>query len=204
MEREQRVAAREAELQTREANIRAREAELLLSVQRPLGAVTEVIKANDTLRCWIRMIENAAERIYLWFYTFDLDVVGTSLEAARRRNVKVQILGDKTQIKRAKGTQALLARLRTKGIEVKQRDGFALADHYTTGSSATNIAVQQNKGQMHTKLLICDNQMAIGSTNFTTSAQCNLETAAIVTLSAEGRTAMEEQFATDFRDAEDY
>jgi phosphatidylserine/phosphatidylglycerophosphate/cardiolipin synthase-like enzyme len=98
----------------------------------------------------------------------------------------------------------LLARLRQKGIDIKVREGSALSDHYTTGASASNHNVQHNKGQMHTKLLICDNQMAIGSTNFTTSAQCNLETAAIIALSAEGRSKMSAQFVQDSQDAEDY
>ena len=139
----------------------------------------------------------------LYVYTFDLDIIATSLEAAKKRGVRVRILSDRQRVRSVKGTTALLQRLRAKGIEIKLRDGYALSDHYTTGSSASNYNVQHNKGAMHTKLLVADSQMVIGSTNFTTSAQCNLETAAVLRLSVEGLKTMKDQFEADFADSED-
>ena len=204
VERERRIVDREKELDHREGFIRAREGELMMLNKKPLGLVSDILRSSDTLRSWVRYIEGANEIVLAWMYTFDLDIVATSMEAARRRGAKVQILGDKRTSKGTKGTAALYARLKKNGVSVHVREGTPLSDHYVTGNSATNISVKQNSGIMHSKVLVCDNTMLIGSCNFTTSSQCNWETVVMVNLSVEGRKSIEETFASDLQDSEEF
>ena len=144
------------------------------------------------------------EGLCLIFYTFDLDVICTALEAASKRGVKVRILGDKVQTTKSKGTQALMARLKTTRIEPRLTNGVALSDHYTSGTSAQSGIVQSRNGIVHSKFLLSDRQLILGSTNFTTSSQCNLETSCHIRLSERGYQEVERFFSAAYQEAEPY
>ena len=200
---EKRLQDREAELQQRETAVAERES-FLGADSKCLGVVLSLMPASDTLRAWIRLIEAAIKRIFLIFYTFDLDILCTALEAARKRGVTVRVIGDKQRVKSTKGTQQLLQRLRTHKVEIRLRDGTPLADHYTAGASASSGIVRDKSGIVHSKLLLADSNLILGSTNFTTSSQCNVESSSQIRLNETGVREVERYFSAAFEDGEEY
>ena len=167
------------------------------------GTMLAFMPASDTLRAWIRLIEAAKERIFLIFYTFDLDIIVTGLEAAKKRGVKIAVLGDRQRVKQTKGTQALISRLKQHKIEVRHCEGGPLADHYTSGASSQSGLVKEKSGIVHSKFLLADRNLIIGSTNFTTSSQCNLESSCQIRLNDLGVKEAERYFSAAFSEAEE-
>ena len=106
----------------------------------------------------------------------------------------------KQRVKQTKGTQALMARLANKRIQIKVRDGEALSSHYTAGVQSKLVETKQ--GSVHSKFLLVDRNLVVGSTNFTTSSQCNVESSTYIRLTPEGSKDAESFFETLFEEAE--
>ena len=201
--REKAIAMKEEEIARKEQVVFSRE-DLLGVYNNSLGAMTEVMSAADTCRAWIRLIEASKKTVLMMFYTFDLDILCTALEAAKRRGVLVKLLGDKQRVQSTKGTQQLMQRLKGHRVEIRLRDGQPLAHHYTTGQSASSGLIRDKNGIVHAKFLYADSQLIVGSTNFTTSSQCNVESSCHLILNPAGEANVAEYFNTAFAEAEEF
>ena len=122
--------------------------------------------------------------------------------AARRRGLKVEMLGDLANSRKAKGTQALLARLKTARVDVRMRMGGPLSDHYT--AAAPGSVIYSRNGIVHSKMLRADDSLVLGSLNWTTSSQCNVETCVEVGMTGQGASAVQDYFSSQFDAAEPY
>ena len=187
-------------LEAREERVRNWESEMNFNPDLRFGSMIALMPANDTLRTWVRLIESAVRLVCVIFYTFDLDILCTALEAAAKRGVTVRMLGDRQRVRQTKGTQAILTRLSQKRITVKLRDGEPLSAHYTAGVQSRLVETKQ--GQVHSKFLLADRNLVMGSTNFTTASQCNVETSAHVKLTTGGEEEVQAFFDNLYESAE--
>ena len=198
--REEEVRSREAALHGREERIRVREQESNWFSDSNLGTMISIMPASDTLRTWVRVVETASRCVFILFYTFDLDILATALEAAAKRQVKVCMIGDRQRVRQTKGTTALLQRMKVKNIGIRLRDGEPLSAHYTVGNPSK--LVENKQGQVHSKFLMADSDLVMGSTNFTTASQCNVETSAHIRLTSAGTEELTAHFHNLYEDAE--
>ena len=199
--KERELQEREVQLTKKDDSVRSRED---ATVADSLGAIVAFMSAADTIRAWIRLIEGAKLWIQIIFYTFDLDIICTALEAAKKRGVKVTVIGDRGRTNQAKGTQALMSRLRSHKIETKIMDGVPLQEHYTAGAQPSSGFIQNRKGIVHSKFMLADRDLVMGSTNFTTSSQCNLETNCQIKLTDKGLEDVKRFYQAAFSEAENF
>jgi len=192
------LLAREASLAKREAEV----ASLRLPPTESLGVVYGFGDAAEALREWIRMIEGALRIVQVMCFTFDLDVLATCLIAARRRKVTVELMADLSNSRQCKGSLALFARMKTARIDLRIVEGAQLSDHYVHAGPTS--PVHGKRGKLHAKWLRADGELIMGSANFTTSTQCNLEAVSKIRLSEEGEEKAEAFFRTPFAAAEPF
>ena len=110
------------------------------------------------------------------------------------------MIGDRQRVRQTKGTTALLQRMKVKNIGIRLRDGEPLSAHYTVGNPSK--LVENKQGQVHSKFLMADSDLIMGSTNFTTASQCNVETSAHIRLTSAGTEELTAHFNNLYDDAE--
>ena len=125
------------------------------------------------------LVTGALCRVIMTVYTFDLLVICDALKDATRRGVEVELIADHGHTLTG-ATMAMVERLeglRAAGIQVSLTEG-----------------VTGNSGIQHSKTLLCDEHVIVGSCNWTTSSRSNQEMSVLISLNdaalAVGRSAL--------------
>ena len=142
------------------------------------GTLLSVMSGKQAQKMGAFLIGKAEFRIVLTAYTFDLLMITEALKAAAARDVVVTVICDTNHT--LTGTTAAmvsrLASLRDAGVRVELTKG-----------------VSGNSGIQHSKTLLCDEHVIIGSCNWTNSSRLNQEMCVLLSLNAEGRASYEER-----------
>jgi phosphatidylserine/phosphatidylglycerophosphate/cardiolipin synthase-like enzyme len=201
-------AAKEEALSTLETDLLAKQF-AQTSLRDSLGSVVALHDAAHTLLRWVELISRGGKvQMDLICYTFDLEVVVSALEEARRRKGVIRLLVNKGSAA-TKSTKQLLDRLETveshvrpgeRKLQIRVGVGTPLRDQYVRAGASSPI--QSKKGIVHAKFLRVDSTLLVGSCNWTTSSQCNREAVLETNLNAEGLEQATKLFASYWEAAE--
>ena len=97
-----------------------------------------------------------------------------------------------------KGMKGQALRLGAAGVEVRVRTGRDLRTVYTRSRKS------MGSGIMHSKFLRVGGTVVVGSTNFTTSSQANVETSVSLLLNELGVQTFRARFVTEWDGAKSY
>ena len=125
-------------------------------------------------------------------FTFDQASVADGLIGVVRRGGKAYLLGDEGRVRQSKTTASQYSRLAHNGVQVRLLRGRALLEAYHRASSTGPLASRH--GDLHAKVLLTPTELLVGSTNFTTAFQSNIEAAAHIRRSASGAEEMRAWF----------
>ena len=98
-----------------------------------------------------------------------------------------------------KGMKGAALQLGAAGVEVRVKAGKDLSAVYSRSRKPVF-----GSGIMHSKFLRVGNSVVVGSTNFTTSSQANVETSVLIQLSADGLDAFRARFVQEWDGAVAY
>jgi phosphatidylserine/phosphatidylglycerophosphate/cardiolipin synthase-like enzyme len=201
-------AAKEQTLSTLETDLLAKQFEQA-SLRDSLGSVVSLHNAASTLLRWVELISKGrGGEIDLICYTFDLEVVVSGLEEARKRHNVIRLLINKGSAA-TKGTKQLLDRLETveshvrsgeRKLQIKVAEGTPLREQYIRAGQ--NSPIQSKKGIVHAKFLRVNSTLLVGSCNWTTSSQCNREAVLESDLTTEGLVQAKKLFESYWATAE--
>jgi len=142
------------------------------------GTLLSIMSGKQAQKMGAFLIGKATFRIVLTAFTFDLLTITEALKQAVARGVEVTMIGDANHA--LTGTTAAmvtrLAALRDAGVRVELTKG-----------------VSGNSGIQHSKTLLCDEHVIIGSCNWTNSSRLNQEMSVLLSLNAEGLASYEER-----------
>jgi phosphatidylserine/phosphatidylglycerophosphate/cardiolipin synthase-like enzyme len=158
------------------------------------GTLLSVMSGKQTQKMGVYLINKATFRIMLTAFTFDLLMITEPLKEAAARGVDVTVIGDWNHTLTG-STAAMVSRfaaLRDAGVCVL----------LTRGVSGTT-------GIQHSKTLLCDEHIIVGSCNWTNSSRLNQEMSVLLSLNTEGMASYEERVqylrrhSTPFTEAEE-
>jgi hypothetical protein len=135
---------------------------------------------SEVPSAWARRIREADEKVWLRAFTFDCPEVADALMELRRRrgpeDVDIRILLDqeKTLTRATKRTEETIHRLQAGGIAIRVIQGKKLSLIYEGNTSL--------RGAQHSKMLLTDTNLIIGSNNYTLASQTNHELNVEITL----------------------
>jgi phosphatidylserine/phosphatidylglycerophosphate/cardiolipin synthase-like enzyme len=144
------------------------------------GVVLSVMSSKQTQKMAVYLITKAVRNVIMTVYTYDLLVICEALKSAARRGVKVEVIADYghtltgTTVAMVERMKALLAA----GVQVV----------LTKGASG-------NSGIQHSKTLLCDEHVIVGSCNWTTSSRSNQEMSLLVALNDAGMSSWQERLS---------
>ena len=143
---------------------------------------------------------DVTEGVEMMAYTFDLEAITDGLIAARRRGGAVRVIVDHRQGmgNSTKGMKGQALRLGAAGVEVRVRAGRDLRTVYTRSRKS------MGSGIMHAKFLRVGGSVVVGSTNFTTSSQANVETSVSLLLNELGVQTFRARFVTEWDGSKAY
>jgi phosphatidylserine/phosphatidylglycerophosphate/cardiolipin synthase-like enzyme len=151
------------------------------------GSVMSFMNAKQTQKMAIYLVVTAVRFITLTCYTFDLDELTNALSEAAERSVNVTVIADKRHCHG--GTTKFQAdrmnRMRQRGVRVLLADGLPIQDAY----GEIGRKVRPGMGIQHSKVMVSDDHMIVGSTNWTTSSRSNHELSVLNHLTSEGQNA---------------
>ena len=126
-------------------------------------------KQTQKLACYL--MSRSEVEVVLTAFTFDYEEVCQALVKAAARGVRVELYVDRnhTLTDATVMQPAQLSSLRKQGVVV-----------YLTSSA-------QRGGIQHSKTILCDDTLLVGSTNWTNSSRSNHELSLAVSLSPEGK-----------------
>ena len=137
-----------------------------------------VMSSKQTQKMAVYMITKAVRHIIMTVYTMDLLVICEALKAAAKRGVKVEVVADHGHTLTG-STVAMVERmkaLRAAGVQVV----------LTKGASG-------NSGIQHSKTLLCDEHIIVGSCNWTNASRSNQEMNVLVALNDAGMSSWQER-----------
>ena len=117
------------------------------------GASVEFLSAGETLTEWGRACQEAESYVYVACFTYDHPRVTAMLEEARRRGLTVQLVFSGRDKNTTNSQIPRLQQLRACGAEVRAHKG----------------------SRLHAKVLLTEREILIGSCNFTSASQANVE-----------------------------
>ena len=137
------------------------------------GRLRSILSAKQAQKMGAFLLSKAKERAFLTAFTFDLLIICAALKEAAQRGIRVQVFVDKGHSLRGTTASQMdrLDDLRNNGIEV----------YLTTGIAGGGI--------QHSKTLLVDNFIIVGSTNWTSSSRSNHELSVLLELDETGKTA---------------
>jgi len=144
------------------------------------GVVLSVMSSKQTQKMAVYLITKAVRNVIMTVYTYDLLVLCEALKAAASRGVKVEVIADYghtltgTTVAMVERMKALLAA----GVQVVLTKG-----------------VSGNSGIQHSKTLLCDDHIIVGSCNWTTSSRSNQEMSLLVALNDAGMSSWQERLS---------
>ena len=139
-----------------------------------IGAVLAVLDAKNSQDTAVSMICAATGNVLLLGFSFDRDDVLKALLGARRRGCHVRVVLDRAMTLTGKTRNQLSAakELVSGGVLVRCSEGLPVASEYAAvGRKVPGYL----KGIQHSKSLLCDSKLLVGSTNWTTSSRSNWE-----------------------------
>ena len=160
------------------------------AVGQGLGVREAFLDATGTKAQWLSTLALERTEAGMTCYTFDLDGVIDALIGVKLRDpgqpARVRIIADDVHTHGSKEAGQLFARAQGRGVEVRVGRGPALR----TGcvKARPDNPMLDKEGGHHAKVLfgVSTQTAVIGSCNFTTSSQCNVELSAKVSLSPSG------------------
>ena len=138
-------------------------------LKRDEGNVVAFMNSKQTVAVATFLIGEAEANVFLTCFTFDLGVIADALQSAANRGVEVTVVADRQHTFKGSTQQQLdrLSCLDDKGVKVVLATGLF-------------------GGIQHSKTLIVDNALIIGSTNWTTSSLTNSECSTLIELDKGG------------------
>ena len=144
------------------------------------GKLLAMMDAKETQWMACGMLKLATGQVVLTAFTFDQEAVCDALRAAAQRGVPTMLIADK--VHSLKGTTQKmpdrLNELLASGVKVR----------FTAGTSGQS-------GIQHSKTLLCDDVLLVGSTNWTKASRSNHEVGLLIRLNDEGLEKYTEQTA---------
>jgi len=152
-----------------------------------LGTLRAVLGARQTQKYACYLAGKAAGSIVMTSFTFDLMELMEALIAAQKRGVSVVLVADRSHTLRgATRDQAdRLKCLQDAGVRVLVAEGPNIQESYRE----VGRKVPPGKGIQHSKTLLADHTVIIGSTNWTVSSKSNYECSVVVSLNPAGQVA---------------
>ena len=144
------------------------------------GMVLSVMSSKQTQKMAVYLITKAVKNIIMTVYTYDLLVIGDALKSAAGRGVKVEVIADYGHT--LTGTTVAMVE-RMKGL---LESGVHVV--LTKGASG-------NSGIQHSKTLLSDEHVIVGSCNWTTSSRSNQEMSILVALNDAGMSSWQERLS---------
>jgi phosphatidylserine/phosphatidylglycerophosphate/cardiolipin synthase-like enzyme len=150
------------------------------------------MNAKETQKMAFFLIVSAVKKLLVTCFTYDLTEMTSALVAAAKRGVQVTVVADKRHTllgataKQVERFQAMLSN----GITVLLSEGIPIQPEY----AAAQRQVRPATGIQHSKVLMSDEYMIVGSVNWTTSSSCNQELSALTRLRNDGQAAAQRWF----------
>ena len=142
--------------------------------------------------CWAIGRAKKGSEVFLTGYTFDRWPIVEALENAKARGCVVRVVLDRaaTLQGRTKDQLSCARKLMAAGIQETLSHGTSLAEHYRdVGRTAFG-----GRGICHTKAVLADRALVLGSCNWTTSSRGNIETDAVIRVFESELEAVRTQF----------
>jgi len=141
------------------------------------GTLVSLMSGKQTQKMGVYLLSKATFRSVLTAFTFDLDIITEASKEAARRGVDMTVIGDHrhTISGSTKAMVAKFSEMRDAGVKVLLSRGIS-------GSS----------GIQHSKTLLCDEHVIVGSCNWTNSSRLNQERSVLIALNEKGMQAYEE------------
>jgi len=141
------------------------------------GTLVSLMSGKQTQKMGVYLLRKATFRGVLTAYTFDLDIITEASKEAALRGVDMTVIGDHghTISGSTKAMVAKFSEMRDAGVKVLLSRGIS-------GSS----------GIQHSKTLLCDEHVIVGSCNWTNSSRLNQERSVLIALNEKGMQAYEE------------
>jgi len=150
-----------------------------------LGELVTILTAVRTHEVSMKLLQGSDSKsiVYLMGYTFDREDVASELVNAKARGADVKVILDKrsTVSGPTKSTPQVMMQLFTGCVEVRLTEGRGLAAEY---AAVERFVGSHLKGIQHSKTLLVDDWLLVGSTNWTTSSRSNLERTCLIQLHA--------------------
>jgi phosphatidylserine/phosphatidylglycerophosphate/cardiolipin synthase-like enzyme len=129
-------------------------------------------------------LASKGSEVMLCGYTYDREDLTELLLLAAMSGARVRVLLDQNSLfGRTRDMSQQAIRLVQGGVEVRMLQGESVTDHYkSVGRSVSNHI----RGIHHSKSLLVDEFLLVGSCNWTTSSRANFETGVIVKLTSVG------------------
>ena len=142
------------------------------------GTLVSVMSSKQAQKMGAYLIGKALFRIVLTCFTFDLAVITEALGAAAQRGVDTTVIADRshTLTGQTKAMVDRFAELAANGVKV-------LLSRGVTGLS----------GIQHSKTVLADEHLLVGSCNWTTSSRANQELSLLVHLTEAGMMGYDEK-----------
>ena len=153
------LRAAEAEAAALRAEVESLQAQVALATDVGAGPKARFVSAAETLTQWRELCSEAESFIYIACFMFDLPNVVTMLEMARKRGVTVRLIFSDRDRAQATNQAPALQQLRGRGCEIRSHKGQRL----------------------HAKWLMTERGILLGSTNFTSASQRNMERGVVLT-----------------------
>jgi len=158
------------------------------------GNLRSLLNSDQTFDVMLHMIGAAREKIMMTAFTLDNTDIATALAAAVVRKVKVTLIVDlkQTVAGSCKDQLWVVKKLTRDGVTVFLSEGMPIAGPYQeAGRQVSNL---EKKGIQHSKTLLCDDHLILGSCNFTTSSRANHELNVLLQLDPIGLALRESEF----------
>lgn len=157
-----------------------------------LGFWEDLLAAGPAKARWLAEIERARGFVRVMAFTYDLADISEALTAARRRKLVVEVALDRGNSLKCVNARPVLQQMMAYGVQVRVVSGRPLQEAYVHAGPGRLAGLF---GILHAKVLWTEQALMIGSCNFTTASQANVELVAVLKANDAGAKRMLETFA---------
>ena len=158
------------------------------------GKLLSMLNSKQTFDVMGHIISKAKEKVLVTMFTFDRKELVVSLMDAVGRGVKVEVIADmrQTVAGNCRDQCSNVKILIMEGIDVYLCEGTLIEGPY---AQVGRFVSKEKKGVQHSKTVLSDDHLLLGSCNMTTSSEANQELNVLLELEAQGQKRHEEWFA---------
>jgi len=157
------------------------------------GKLLSLIGSKRTFDVMEHLLTKASKKILMTMFTFDRARVVALCELALKRGVSVEVIADMKQtVNGSCRDQSLQVKaLVNLGVGVYLAEGELIEGPYAAVGRTVN---KEKKGVQHSKTVLADDHLLLGSCNMTISSEANQELNVLLQLDGEGLAAHERWF----------